>query len=93
MKSKAAPKHSKCFKATPITHARLRSVVSSATTRVAGGHATPQRVFALWKQDGYYYSGIIHSIEVGDKYDSEVKFHDGNIAPIIKCGVVSYKLG
>ena len=77
-KSKAAPKRSKRLNATPATRARLRSAVSSTTTRVAGGHAT--RVFALWKQDGHYYSGIIHSIEVGDKYT--VKFDDGNAAAV-----------
>ena len=77
-KSKAAPKRSKRSNATPATRARLRSAVSSATTRVARGHAT--RVFALWKQDGHYYSGIIHAIEVGDKY--MVKFDDGNTASV-----------
>lgn len=77
-KSKAAPKRSKRSNATPTTRARLRSAVSSATTRVVGGHAT--RVFALWKQDGHYYSGIIHSIEIGDKY--KVKFDDGNDATV-----------
>jgi hypothetical protein len=77
-KSKAAPKRSKRSNATPATRSRLRSAVSSSTTRVVGGHAT--QVFALWKQDGHYYSGIIHSIEVGDKY--MVKFDDGNAAAV-----------
>ena len=75
---KAAPKRSKRSNATPATRARLRSAVSSSATRAVGGHAT--RVFALWKQDGHYYSGIIHSIEVGDKY--MVKFDDGTTAAV-----------
>ena len=75
---KAAPKRSKPSNATPATRARLRSAVSSSATRAVGGHAT--RVFALWKQDGHYYSGIIHSIEVGDKY--VVKFDDGTTAAL-----------
>lgn len=75
---KAAPKRSKRSNATPATRARLRSAVSSTATRAIGGHAT--RVFALWKQDGHYYSGIVHSIEVGDKY--MVKFDDGTTAAV-----------
>jgi hypothetical protein len=76
--AKAAPKRSKRSNATPATRARLRSAVSNTVARVAGGHAT--RVFALWKQDGHYYAGVIHSIEVGDKY--MVKFDDGTTAAL-----------
>ena len=77
-KSKAGPKRTKRSNATPTTRSRLRSAVSSTMSRVAGGHAT--RVFALWKQDGHYYSGVIHSIEVGDKY--KVIFDDGTTSAV-----------
>jgi hypothetical protein len=50
---------------------RLRSVVSSS--RAISEPAT--RVFALWKQDSYYYSGIVHSHSTSTKY--LVKFDDG----------------
>jgi hypothetical protein len=76
--AKAAPKRPKRLNATPAARARLRSAVSNTATRAVAGHAT--RVFALWKQDGHYYSGIIHSIEVGDKYT--VKFDDGTTAAL-----------
>ena len=73
-----APKRSKRLNATPATRTRLRSAVSNTASRAVADHAT--RVFALWKQDGHYYSGIIHSIEVGDKY--MVKFDDGTTAVV-----------
>ena len=76
--SKAAPKRPKRSNATPATRARLRSTMSSSASRAVGGHST--RVFALWKQDGHYYSGIIQSIEVGDKY--KVKFDDGTTGAV-----------
>ncbi|KAI9571354.1 hypothetical protein HD554DRAFT_2017354 [Boletus coccyginus] len=51
---------------------RLRSGVSS-TRGLTGEPAT--RVFALWKQDGHYYSGVVHSR--GPKNKHLVKFDDG----------------
>ena len=50
---------------------RLRSVTSS--TRAFSEPATC--VFALWKQDSYYYSGTIYSHSASTKY--LVKFDDG----------------
>ncbi|KAI6045718.1 hypothetical protein EDC04DRAFT_3104337 [Pisolithus marmoratus] len=53
---------------------RLRS--GASTNRAASEPAT--RVFALWKQDGHYYSGIVHSAlprRGSTKY--LVKFDDG----------------
>ena len=51
---------------------RLRSGVSS----VRGLTAEPAtRVFALWKQDGHYYSGVVHSRGLKNKY--LVRFDDG----------------
>lgn len=73
--SKAAPKRTKRSNATPATRARLRSAVPNSAV---GVHAT--RVFALWKQDGHYYSGNVHSIEVGGKYT--IKFDDGTTATV-----------
>lgn len=76
--AKAAPKRSKRVNTTPATRTRLRSAAPNTATRALGAHAT--RVFALWKQDGHYYSGTVHSVEVGDKYT--VKFDDGTTASI-----------
>lgn len=66
------------FSATPAPGARsikrLRS--GASTSRAASEPAT--RVFALWKQDGHYYSGIVHSVlprRGNTKY--LVKFDDG----------------
>jgi len=74
--AKAEPKRSKHSNATPATRARLCSAASNTATRAVGVHAT--RVFALWKQDEHCYSGVVHSIEVGDKY--MVQFDDGTSA-------------
>ncbi|KAF9246332.1 hypothetical protein BU15DRAFT_39988 [Melanogaster broomeanus] len=51
---------------------RLRSGMSSNRT-LAGEPAT--RVFALWKQDGHYYSGTVYSQGLKTKY--QIKFDDG----------------
>ncbi|KAH0827185.1 hypothetical protein J3R83DRAFT_4878 [Lanmaoa asiatica] len=51
---------------------RLRSGVSS-TRGITAEPAT--RVFALWKQDGHYYPGIVHSRGLKNKH--LVKFDDG----------------
>lgn len=48
---------------------RLRSGTRGLTTEPA------TRVFALWKQDGHYYSGVVHSRKLKNKY--LVKFDDG----------------
>lgn len=50
---------------------RLRPIVPTSralTTQSA------TRVFALWRQDGHYYSGTIHSLQAGTRY--LVKFDD-----------------
>jgi hypothetical protein len=59
---------------TPATRAatRLRPTVSTSRA-LAAQPAT--RVFALWKQDGHYYSGTIHSLQAGTRY--LIKFDDG----------------
>lgn len=51
---------------------RLRSGASS-TRGLTAEPAT--RVFALWKQDGHYYSGVVHSRGMKNKH--LVKFDDG----------------
>ncbi|KAG9318665.1 hypothetical protein JVU11DRAFT_758 [Chiua virens] len=51
---------------------RLRSGVSSVRGLSAGA-AT--RVFALWKQDGHYYSGVVYCFGKKNKYT--IKFDDG----------------
>ena len=56
----------------PRSGKRLRSAVSS-TRGLTAEPAT--RVFALWKQDGHYYSGVVHSRGLKNKH--LVKFDDG----------------
>ncbi|KAF8136560.1 hypothetical protein EV363DRAFT_1157573 [Boletus edulis] len=51
---------------------RLRSGVSSTRGLTA---EPPTRIFALWKQDGHYYSGIVYSRGLKNKY--LIKFDDG----------------
>ncbi|KAL0946611.1 hypothetical protein HGRIS_012808 [Hohenbuehelia grisea] len=50
---------------------RLRSVTVASTRTVLG---QPTRVFALWRNDGYYYPGIVHAIRPHGQY--HVKFDD-----------------
>ncbi|KAG2157211.1 hypothetical protein DEU56DRAFT_722795 [Suillus clintonianus] len=50
---------------------RLRHTVSTGRA-LAAQPAT--RVFALWRQDSYYYAGIVHSLQAGTKY--RIKFDD-----------------
>lgn len=52
---------------------RLKSTVSSMTNHTT--NQEPTRVFALWKQDGHYYSGTIHSCQGGARY--VIQFDDG----------------
>ena len=72
--STASAKPTTAARSTPAfssrSNNRLRSVISS---RASSEPAT--RVFALWKQDSYYYSGTVHSHGVSAKY--LVKFDDG----------------
>ncbi|KAF8636637.1 hypothetical protein AX17_003445 [Amanita inopinata Kibby_2008] len=50
---------------------KLRSMTASAS-RTINVEAT--RVFALWRQDGHFYSGIVHSLQQDNRY--LVKFDD-----------------
>ncbi|CDO68291.1 hypothetical protein BN946_scf184799.g18 [Trametes cinnabarina] len=62
---------------TPATRPTKR-LKSASNARSLGGTAT--RVFALWKQDGHYYSGTVHSqVELG-KYD--IHFDDGDSSQV-----------
>ncbi|KAI0780946.1 hypothetical protein BD413DRAFT_463455, partial [Trametes elegans] len=61
---------------TPLTRPNKRLKSASARTASASGSHT--RVFALWKQDGHYYSGTVHSIIAPGRYD--VHFDDGDSA-------------
>ncbi|EGN93269.1 hypothetical protein SERLA73DRAFT_189814 [Serpula lacrymans var. lacrymans S7.3] len=51
---------------------RLRSVASASRTM----SEPPTRVFALWKQDGHYYSGTVHSLQSPSSTRYLVKFDD-----------------
>ena len=57
---------------TPVTRQtkRLRAVASASR----GGAKDATRVFALWKQDGYWYPGVVYSHEDGVRY--MIKFDD-----------------
>jgi hypothetical protein len=50
-----------------------RNTEREDTRSVSSGTGT--KVFAIWKQDGHYYSGVVHSLISGTKY--LVKFDDG----------------
>ncbi|KAF8163374.1 hypothetical protein B0H34DRAFT_764888 [Crassisporium funariophilum] len=73
--AKAGTKRSKRTNATPATRQakRLRSAVTSTATRVMNQPAS--RVFALWKSDGHYYSGLVYSADTNSRY--LIKFDDG----------------
>jgi hypothetical protein len=72
--SKMSTKVGKPLDAAPVDREarRLRSFASASSSRTAAGPAT--RVFALWKQDGHFYSGTVHSLQSGTKY--LIKFDD-----------------
>jgi len=59
---------------TPVTRQtkRLRAVAVASASR--GGAKDATRVFALWKQDGYWYPGVVYSNEGGMRY--MIKFDD-----------------
>ncbi|KAF5380888.1 hypothetical protein D9615_004022 [Tricholomella constricta] len=65
--SKISKKAAKVSSVTPSTRQkakRLRSATSASKT----GDREPTRVFALWKQDGHFYSGTVHSYAGGSRY-------------------------
>ncbi|KAL7283385.1 hypothetical protein ACG7TL_002815 [Trametes sanguinea] len=62
---------------TPATRPTKR-LKSASNARSSGGAST--RVFALWKQDGHYYSGTVHSQVEPGRYD--IHFDDGDSAHV-----------
>ncbi|PFH54280.1 hypothetical protein AMATHDRAFT_53168 [Amanita thiersii Skay4041] len=54
---------------------RMRSMTSS-TAKITNSEAT--RVFALWRQDGHYYAGTVHSLQPDSRY--LIKFDDNTEA-------------
>ncbi|KAI0336523.1 hypothetical protein GY45DRAFT_1266256 [Cubamyces sp. BRFM 1775] len=62
---------------TPATRPAKR-LKSASNARMGSGVAT--RVFALWKQDGHYYSGTVHALAGPGRYD--VRFDDGDTAQV-----------
>lgn len=73
--SRISSRSGKAVAPTPSTKnvKRLKSTVSSVTNRTTNDE--PTRVFALWKQDGHYYSGTVHSHKGGARY--AIQFDDG----------------
>ncbi|KAG2158219.1 uncharacterized protein EDB93DRAFT_1077479 [Suillus bovinus] len=71
--SKASARNKPADTPAPATRVakRLRHTVSTGRA-FAAQPAT--RVFALWRQDGHYYAGIVHSLQTGTKY--LIKFDD-----------------
>jgi hypothetical protein len=72
--SKASTKVAKRAESAPLERntRALRSLAAASTSRMINGQAT--RVFALWKADGHFYPGTIHSFQGGTRY--LVKFDD-----------------
>ncbi|KAJ6623561.1 hypothetical protein B0H10DRAFT_802417 [Mycena sp. CBHHK59/15] len=65
-----------------LTHTsstRLTKRRRGASTSTHAGFE-PTRVFAMWRPDGHYYSGVVHSLVSGTTY--RVKFDDGNLGDI-----------
>lgn len=60
---------------TPATSTRAAKRLRSMASSIRGFDADATRVFALWKQDGHFYSGTVYSHESGAFY--RVKFDDG----------------
>ncbi|KAG2349778.1 hypothetical protein BDR05DRAFT_253633 [Suillus weaverae] len=71
--SKASTRSKTAATPAPATRVakRLRHTVSTGRV-LAAQPAT--RVFALWRQDGHYYAGTVHSLQTGTKY--LIKFDD-----------------
>ncbi|GLB34876.1 putative ubiquitin modification-dependent histone binding [Lyophyllum shimeji] len=64
--SKASKKPAKVPSTTPSTRQTKR--LRSAASAVRSGDWEPTRVFALWKQDGHFYPGTVHSHLEGARY-------------------------
>ncbi|KAI0670390.1 hypothetical protein C8Q78DRAFT_1079362 [Trametes maxima] len=62
---------------TPATRPTKR-LKSSSASRIAGGTAT--RVFALWRNIGYYYPGTVRAAEGGGRY--KIHFDDNDKSPV-----------
>jgi hypothetical protein len=77
VKSRASTKTIKHPSGTPITRQGKRLRTASVSR---GGYKTPTRVFALWKQDGHYYPGVVQSHEGGSSY--LVRFDDETEATV-----------
>ncbi|KDQ60986.1 hypothetical protein JAAARDRAFT_125032 [Jaapia argillacea MUCL 33604] len=63
--------------ATPTTTRRPAKRLRSVTSSSRGLAADATRVFALWKNDSHYYSGVVHSLKSGSSTLYHVKFDDG----------------
>ena len=75
-KSKATKKVVKQPSVTPV----IRQGKGLRTPSINRGAYVPTRVFALWKDDGHYYPGVVQSHEGGSIY--LVKFDDNSTAKV-----------
>lgn len=65
---------------TPSTRQTKRSKTTASTSASRGLEWEPTRVFALWRQDGHFYPGVVHSHQNGLHY--LIKFDDGTEATV-----------
>ena len=77
VKSKISTKTIKHPSGTPMTRQGKRLRTASVNR---AGYKTPTRVFALWKQDGHYYPGVVQSHKSGSDY--VVRFDDETEATV-----------
>ncbi|KAI0933134.1 hypothetical protein AcV7_004695 [Taiwanofungus camphoratus] len=73
--SRVSARAHKVSMTTPLTRTSKRVKTSSSISK--GGDPTATRVFALWKQDGHYYAGTIHSLITSSPARYLIKFDDG----------------
>ncbi|KAH9483918.1 hypothetical protein JR316_0003396 [Psilocybe cubensis] len=66
--AKGVAKRVKRETATPGGGRQAKNLRSTHSTATRLNNEPGTRVFALWKQDGHYYSGTVHSAEPGNQY-------------------------
>ncbi|KII88413.1 hypothetical protein PLICRDRAFT_110707 [Plicaturopsis crispa FD-325 SS-3] len=88
--TRAASRTSRFSTPVPRATKQLRNLLTTSASRSSSKSAT--RVFALWRFDGHYYSGTVHSIQTSPTCKFRIKFDDGteehvDISQLRRCEV------
>lgn len=76
---------------TPTTRQAKRLRSAASTSR--GGRSDSTRVFALWRQDGHFYSGTVYSHEEGSNYLVEFDDNTQSVVTIDQMRLCELRVG